>query len=343
MVTAKVTRVRGASRFVGGTWQPRSVPPRRRPADPPTVARNIHFFRADTGTGDDGRPVRLDIDAVLAAVDSLPFAPVDHGGRYLPQADGEDLCAWVDAGASPQRLRLARLRRNALPQAEMAGRLSDVALASGAALYEAVHLLFLPDNVIAAEFNFYGPRPTRLPGYLEALFGDLPTPFVMEQLLRQDAAEQLDGQSGLRLLDLRVRPSYAATVGQADPSLGAALEAAAAVGEADLVGVVLQAEPRTRSARLAQGLLSGLRRLARRPDLRDNATRFEVTGIGPDGLVEKINVLSDALVSVQQVARVGRTSRAVDRESAYGAVEAAYRQAMQSGLLEGPGVSEVQG
>ncbi len=86
-----------------------------------------------------------------------------------------------------------------------------------------------------------------------------------------------------------------------------------------------------------------MRRLARRSDLRDNASRFAVNGIGPDGLVEKINGLSDTLVSVQQVARLGRTSRAVDQDSAYAAVEAAYREASQGGLLDSPGVSEVQG
>lgn len=318
------------------------MPSRSRRTGPPTVDRSIHFYRADTGTGEDGRPIPLDVDEVLAAVEALPFAARDRGGRYLPQADGEDLCAWVDSAASPQRLRLARLRRNALPQAEMSGALSDVTLARGAALYEAVHLLFLPGNVIAAEFNFYGPRPTRLPGYLEALLGEVPTPFVMEQILRQDAAEQLDRQRGLRLVDLRVRPSYAATVARADRSMGAALDAAAGAGGADVVGVLLQAEPRDRSARLGDGVLAGVRRLARRADLRENASRFAVSGVGLDGLVEKINVLSDALVSVQQVARVGRTSRAVDRDSAYAAVEAGYRQAVRDGLLDGPGLSEVR-
>jgi len=53
--------------------------------------------------------------------------------------------------------------------------------------------------------------------------------------------------------------------------------------------------------------------------------------------------LSDTLVSVQQIARLGRTSRAVDQNSAYAAVEAAYREASQGGLLDSPGVSEVQG
>lgn len=84
--------------------------------------------------------------------------------------------------------------------------------------------------------------------------------------------------------------------------------------------MVLQAEPRTRAALLAQDVLAGARRLARRPNLRDNATRFRVNGIWPDGFVEPINVLSDALVSVQQVARLRRTSRAVDPDSAGQAV-----------------------
>jgi hypothetical protein len=313
--------------------------PRTSRTRPATIDRSIHFYRADTGSDDTGRPLPLDVDETLAAVEALPFVPLEQGGRYLAQPEGEDLCAWVDATARPQRLRLARLRRNALPQSEMGGRLSAVRLAAGAALYEAVHMLFLPSNIIGVEYNFYGPRPTRLPGYLESVVGALPTPFSMEQILRHDAAEQLDRQRGLRLLDLRIRPSYAATVAEADSSLGAALSAAAGVGRADVVGVVLQADPRDRSARLAQGLLEGARRLARRSDLRDNATGFKVRGVASDGRVEPIDVLSDALVSVQQVTRLAANTRAVDPESAYAAVRQAYGEAQDQALLDGPGVS----
>ena len=110
-------------------------PARRRTKTLAPLNRNIHFYRADTGTDPSGQPVPLNVAAVLAAVHALPFASRQKGGRYIEMADGEDLCAWVDPGAGPQRLRLARLRRNALPQAEMAGALSAVTLASGAALY----------------------------------------------------------------------------------------------------------------------------------------------------------------------------------------------------------------
>jgi hypothetical protein len=159
----------------------------------------------------------------------------------------------------------------------------------------------------------------------------------MEQILRQDAADQLDRQRGLRLLELRIRPSYAAAVADADAGLGAALAATAAVGSAEVVGVVLQAEPRTRAAQLAQDVLAGARRLARRPDLRDNATRFKVNGIGPDGLVEPINVLSDALVSVQQVARLRRMSCPVSSRRLLILVE----DALEGSVIEGVVVDAV--
>jgi hypothetical protein len=97
--------------------------------------------------------------------------------------------------------------------------------------------------------------------------------------------------------------------------------------------------PRTASARLSSdsNCRTGVSRLARRSGLRDNAARFEVSGIGPEGPVEKINLQPDALLSVQQVARVGRTSRAMNRKLACDAVEANDRDAMQSQAAQRPG------
>lgn len=309
-------------------------------AAPPSVNRRVYFYRADAGIDETGRPLPLRVDAVLAAVDSLPFKPKGDGGRYLPLGDDGDLCAWVDdPDTEPRRLRLARLRRNALPQSEAGGLLTPVELAAGAALYEAVHLTFFPGNVIGAELNFYGPRPSRLPNYLAGVLNQPNLHFSMEQILRRDAAEQLERQRGLRPFDLEVRRSYVSTLAEADDSLSAALSATASVGDADLVGVVLKAAPRTRRARLGSSLLSIAQQMAGRSDLRENATHFRVTGVNAENRFEPIDVLSDALVSVQRVLRLGPKSRAVDPGSAYSAVSTAYTVATDQGLLDGPVVT----
>lgn len=290
-----------------------------------TVTRSIHFYRADTGQDDAGRPLPLDVTATLSAVHTLPWRRERDGGRYI-EVGGDDLCAWVDAPARPQRVRFARIRRSALPQSELAGQLTPVQLGQGAGLYEATHLCFFPNNIIGAEFNFYAPRPTRLPRYLARVAGELPTPFALERLLRGDVSEQLRQQRGLRLLELRVHPSYISMVEEANADLASALRAELQLGESARVGVLLQADPRDRRASLGRRALEATRTLAGRPDLRDGASVFRVRGIDADDHVREINLLADAFIVQQEIARLSATSRAVDSDSAYGAITAAYTE-----------------
>jgi hypothetical protein len=148
--------------------------------------------------------------------------------------------------------------------------------------------------------------------------------FTLEPLLRQDAAKQLDGSDHLRVLDLRVRSSYAATVAEADQSLGAALTACQQAGGSDVVHLVLEPEPYKRTA-LRAGLLRGVRRLARRSDLQDNALTFKVKAV-EDDRVDLIDLLKDELVVTKRVVKVDEISRAVDDASVYQAIEEAYAE-----------------
>lgn len=94
------------------------------------------------------------------------------------------------------------------------------------------------------EFNFYGPRPSRLASYLRRVVGDRLCPtFTMNALLRQDVLTQLNRLDEIRVLKLAIRPSYAATVRQADRDLGTAFHAATRVGTPQLVALRLSPEP----------------------------------------------------------------------------------------------------
>lgn len=59
-------------------------------------------------------------------------------------------------------------------------------------------------------------------------------------------------------------------------------------------------------------------------------------------IMARVPGVQSAIGSLQVPAlRVGPATRAVDPDSAYEAVEAAYLEAKDAGLLEGPGVSVV--
>jgi hypothetical protein len=113
------------------------------------------------------------------------------------------------------------------------------------------------------EFNFYGPRASRLAPYLRrAVGGDCPE-FALEALLRQDVATVLSRKRAVRKLDLLVRQPYIDVIAQANASLGLALRAAETASRADCVGVYLEPEPYQRR-NLSGGILDTLRQLARR-------------------------------------------------------------------------------
>jgi hypothetical protein len=326
--------------IVGPIWQSAAMPPRRK-VPVKAFERSIHFYRIDTGADDGGRPLPLDVDALLNDLDGRPWQHVTDGGRYVNIQDGDALAAWVDRGGeepigdfTPLRLRFDRLRRNAIPQTELGGKLTSVRLSEHGSLSEVSHLLFLPNSLLGVEFNFFGPRASRLPDYLQRIAGSSEPSFAVEQLLRSDVADVLDQQRGLRVFDLQVRPSYAASVADASASLSAALTAARQVGDPTVVGVYLQADPKKRSNTLGRSVLMLARNLARRPDLRDNSSRFKVRSIGPDGQMQTLDLLADQLLTTRKVTALGARSRAVNSESAYAAIRSAYEELNASGHLD---------
>jgi hypothetical protein len=288
---------------------------------PPSTERKIHFYRVNAGLRENGKPRRLNFEKALELVEKKAFA---DDQRYWVLGDGNAVAGWPESGRNRPALELATLRRTNLPRSEKAGVRGPLGLPPGTSLHEGTHIEFFPKGIVGVEFNFYGTRASRLPDYLRRATDNTLPAFTLEPLLRQDAAKQLDGSDHLRVLDLRVRSSYAATVAEADQSLGAALTACQQAGGSDVVHLVLEPEPYKRTA-LRAGLLRGVRRLARRSDLQDNALTFKVKAV-EDDRVDLIDLLKDELVVTKRVVKVDEISRAVDDASVYQAIEEAYAE-----------------
>ena len=181
-----------------------------------TLERKIHFFRVDVGIDAGGAPVPLDIKPICDHLSGLAY---EEGQRYVDVGEGNVACAWVDRNTSPYRLRLATIRRTSLPMVEDGGTLTALDLTTAQGLYEPVHICMFLNNIVGIEFNFYGPRPSRLPSYLANAATEVcPANIQLHPLLRQDVTEQLDRINRLRLFDLAVRPSWVGTIRQANRS-----------------------------------------------------------------------------------------------------------------------------
>lgn len=298
-----------------------SAPGRPKRNDPPTSERSIYFYRADAGLQASGKPIAINLKPVLERINKLAYA---DGQRYLAQDDGNVLCSWVDS-VDDQRMRLATIRRSGLPLIEQAGGLNALDLTADQGLYEPIHLQIFDNNIVGVEFNFYGPRLSRLGSYLRRVVGDNHCPtFTLNPLLRQDVLVQLNRLSQIRVLELAIRPSYASTVRQADQDLGAAFQAASRVGAPQLVTLKLSPEPHARDW-LGQRVLGAARSLASRGDMRENTKTFKVNGFdNQTAKVEAVDVLRDHLVASKRIVRLNVRSRAVDDNAAYAAITQAY-------------------
>ncbi|EHM02913.1 hypothetical protein HMPREF9946_00657 [Acetobacteraceae bacterium AT-5844] len=299
--------------------------PRRRSGSLPTLERKIHFYKADVGVDDSGRPIPFDAARALSRIGHLPFRD-GTGGRYLLSDDGNAVCGWPYSADPLQSMLFCQIRRTGLPQLERAGAVSDLDLDADAGLLEPVHVVFFPNNIVGADFNFYGPRLSRLGFYLRVKSENAVRQVNFIPLLRHDISEQLEHLTEVRLLDFKIKSSYISAVEQADQALGEAFRANARVldGAADEVQVILRPKKEARIGALRR-LIRPLEELVRGPDLREHAERFHVKGTSDlTGRVEIIDLLRDHLISRKQVLRIGERSRAVHTSAAFEAIHEAY-------------------
>jgi hypothetical protein len=298
---------------------------KRKNGEPPTLERKIHFYRVDVGVDGGGRPLPFNPSPGIAAISKLPFKD-GPDSRYLFNDDGNAVSAWPFANKTLTMLQFCQIRRTGLPQLEQAGTVSDLNIAANAGLLEPVHVVFFADNIVGADFNFYGPRISRLGYYLHVKSNKLVPLALFHPLLRHDVAQQLDHLTEIRVLDLRVKASYVSVIRKANESLGAAFEANAQVLGGDVEELELVLRP-TKSARHSarERLMASLKTLVRGHELSENVERFQVSGKHDEtGKVELIDLLRDQLIVRKQVLRLGERSRAVDASSAFEAIRAAH-------------------
>lgn len=292
---------------------------RRRAAN--TTERRIHFYRANAGNDDAGRPRSYDASPHLAELSRQPFT---EAGRYQPVEDNHYLCAWPAGGQRPRMTIFRAVRRAGLPQVERAGELEDLNIPAAAGIAEAIHVVFFDHNIVGADFNFYGPRMSRLGPYLELKTSSDEVDF--EPLLRQDIIAQVRRLTDVRLVRLRVNPAGAAIAREADRSLFDALNAGLRAGQAEEAEIVLRMAPHSRRA-LGGNILRAVKQLVRVPQLRESTSAFSVKGFDPEhGRVEDIDVLRDHFVVAKQVVRMTPRGRAVVATSAFQAIQEAYQE-----------------
>ncbi len=292
---------------------------------PDVITRNIYFYVADIGIDEAGRLLLFDPSPALRHIDSMPLGGPSRRLR-LPE-DKTSFC-WIDSPAEPQRLRLANIRRSGLPSEELDGVLAPLRIRQGSGLADAIHVVFFGDNIVGADYNFYGPRMAGLQRYLAEKAPQWCRDLEFGILVDPDTAQRLNRYEELRVLDLKMRVGDKEILRNYSRGLAGAFDAANEFLDDDAqFEVVIRPKLNTRKRGIGRGLLQAVKGMFLNEDLREKAQRLRVQGINQQGESEDpINLLSDDLVVRKPMIKQDARSRVVDPESAYEAIIEAHAQ-----------------
>jgi hypothetical protein len=292
------------------------------------IARKVFFYRVNAGVHfDTGEPLEVDFRQAIQHLSKMPFTA---NGRYLDTDDGKQLCCWSDSSRAPYHLRLANIRRGQYPPVENAGTFSPLVLGAGRGLAEITHLVLFPDGICGAEFNFYGPRASQLPFYFALkLQGSCPG-FRLASIVRPDLEARLAALSDIKLLNLKVKASFASILERANSDLGAAFAAnikavnARPEDEFELIFVRKKNKSLTDRA-VPDALIRSIRWLARRPDLKEQASIFKVSGKGNTNS-PLVDILHEQFTAEKLIQPALDQSGGVESSSMFNAIEEAYTE-----------------
>lgn len=262
-------------------------------------------------------------------ITDLPFSARDIGqlGNLLRQMrqppymqieDDNVLCGWIDpAQGNPIKFRLGLTRRSALPFTERAGTLTPLALRPDEGISEITHLCLFPQSVAGIEFNFYGPRQNRVADYIYEKTG-LPIKFV--PLLNPQAAEELQNFNGLKSFELQIESEKLTELIQANASMRDILENVEDYNGLHTLEIRVAVKPRSEDV-LDNRFLVAARQIYARLNGRQDLRKFKVKGVSNNfDHAKEIDLLSEYIVSSQQVLKSDARSRSIDTTSAFAAI-----------------------
>lgn len=285
-----------------------------------TVERKIFFYRTRLLNNTTGEVSDVNINDAMARLQALPF---NEHGRYLIGNEGDNYCVWHSNYHNYHCIDFGLIRRSGLPQTELQGRLQDLRIGENEGLAEITNIVFFPNNIFGAVFNFYGPRPTRLANYFNRKIrpaGEI----IVEPLIRQDALQQLERLRDINLFDIKIKTSMLTAIHEADASLSAVFRSIKGYCEPKTIHIVLSAG-RKREDKLTD-LKGKIGRILRIRNLHEETSKLLVGGISVENEHVKLDLLNDKLVSHKAVLKQGNRSRALVKESAYQAVSDAYQE-----------------
>ena len=292
-----------------------------------SVERNIQFFRVFVGLSESGEWLPFDPRPALTIIAHL----VSTLEWYEEENDGNALCLLPLGFRGPYPVaRFCRTRRTGIPDQERMGAISDLDLEEDAGLLESIHVVFLPDNVIGAEYNHYGPRISRLARYMHTKARDGQPRPTIGPVIRANPADQLDRLAELHSIEVAVVPSGAQAIEQVQQAPRGLQEAVSSLSRISPSPGSLQLvyrPTRDSESSFLQEMASGLKSLLGDETFRRGTSKMKVEGRRTSGSsLETLDLLQDEITAKKQMVKLDNRRRALNPEAAFQTIIETYEE-----------------
>lgn len=202
-------------------------------------------------------------------------------------------------------------------------------------LVTTTHFIYFPEKeILAMEYNFYGPRIGTLNKYLNEKMDNIgvknPLFLTFTALFNKDAVRQINRMGDITSISIMVQKNHINSVNNFDKTIFASLKAAADFGDLEEIELVLRPKKRGRTAILKgderKSFLKRLKGYAQKNYPGDQFDRFNIKAWDVQtGKITDFDLLKDKMVYEVRTTKLN-SARGVDPDDMFKNIKAAYKK-----------------
>lgn len=280
------------------------------------ILRRVYFYRAFFEK--DGNESNL--ESIFNHINSLPF---NNDGRYFKLDGGNLRSMYVEHDELPFKGIFGTIRKAGLPLLEEMGTTSPLDIPPDAGLYEPMHFMIFPNNVIGFEYNFYGPRINGLKEYLPKKAPSLVDNVELTPLMRTDIRELISRMGEIKLFRIGIHRNMGDHLRIINDNLHDAFNKLKEADYSEVIEIALRPEKYSRNSIRIPFINRLPPFLSEAKDDIDTAI-IKAENTSNENKVDTFDLLQQYLLTTKSVSKIDDSHRSVNSESMFNAISDAY-------------------
>ncbi|MDR3222383.1 MAG: hypothetical protein LBT66_01420 [Methanobrevibacter sp.] len=283
------------------------------------IERKISFYKIIFKKNDiDVKPMEI-----FNFINDLPF---NDSGKYFPMINGNSRSMFVESVDSDIIKCFIGNRRNTnLPLIEENGTTSPLKIEPKQSLFEPMHFIIFPDNVLASEFNSYGPRVKSLEEYLLNKANNLVDDIKILPLMNEDISKTIAEMGAIKKFNIAVHKNKLQDIKYLDQNMFDGIKKLSETSDSDIIEILIRPKKYQKKPISILFLDKIADFLTIHKDSVDTC-KLVAENSNNDYKVEKFNLLENFIFSKKTVETIDDQQRHVKSDSIFEAIIKSYEE-----------------